>query len=70
MGRTGMPCHCGGVIRASGAEWRTGRTFAAAAPFRFKVALAIGAGGNFGRPLINRRPRGYLGGVRWGGGVR
>jgi len=31
-----------------------------------KVALAISAGGNFGRAPDNLRPRGYLGGVRWG----
>jgi hypothetical protein len=39
--------------RASGAAcafWAA--TFAARSGFRFKVALAIGAGGNFGRPLI------------------
>src|SRR4029453_16945065 len=52
-------------------------TFAARSGFRFKVALgagnleskvalAISAGGNFGRAPDNRRPRGYLGGVRWG----
>jgi hypothetical protein len=32
---------------------------------RSKVALVISAGGNFGRAPDNRRPRGYLGGVRW-----
>jgi len=33
---------------------------------RSKVALVISAGGNFGRAPDNRRPRGYLGGVRSG----
>jgi hypothetical protein len=67
--------------RASGAAcafWAA--TFAARSGFRFKVALAIGAGGNFGRPLItvDRRDTSEvsgggvlgdskdLGGVRWG----
>ena len=41
-------------------------TFAASSGFRFRVALVISARREFRSAPDNRRPRGYLGGVRWG----